>query len=573
MFGERYFTLRNELGTLVHDTQGLARRAGVDLGDFTGESDLVQELRSPFLLMVCGEVNAGKSSFVNALFGKELGSVNVLPETRKVVRYRYGKEERTEESSEIQEERYQHLDFLKDFNIVDTPGTNSFSRAHEEVIGSLCPVADLVFLVFPVGNPWEASTWSLLSRFPEELKGKVAFVLQQSDQREEGELAIIREHMCSLARQKLGGSPEVFVVSAKMAWEARARQPSEDEERAWQASGYPALGQFISRRISESPARRQVACEVHDAASTVLRRIEDQLADTAVELDRKGRVLRELEDGMDCDRKISGAELEEKLVDLGAVLRQEGERVLPLLRRRVSLWPSLLSLFRRDESPAAFEKALGDRVEEVVRRLADEQAGELRQLCEEHWNWGSSRIREEIEVEPPATDGGEVDGRGAHQRFVLRMARAARRAVEKAKVRGVLEARFEARRRVLQRFLVGILMGVIAGGVLGAAGGHPFSWIFLGAALLVAVLGAWQARRSGRAVVESCRERVACSEGGFAELLGEEYRAGAGGYFKDYRVLYEIVRRVILQSDTVVKSRGEDCAKIRQSLSEIGRHL
>ena len=135
MFGERYLATRKTLGTLVHDTRELARRITVELDDFTDGSDLLREFSNPFLVMVCGEVNAGKSTFVNALFGKELCGVNVLPETGKVIRYRYGEEERNEELSGMREERYRPLAFLSDFNIVDTPGTNSVPRIDGAAIG------------------------------------------------------------------------------------------------------------------------------------------------------------------------------------------------------------------------------------------------------------------------------------------------------------------------------------------------------------------------------------------------------------------------------------------------------
>ena len=571
MFGERYLATRKALGTLVHDTRELARRITVELDDFTDGSDLLREFSNPFLVMVCGEVNAGKSTFVNALFGKELCGVNVLPETGKVIRYRYGEEERNEELSGMREERYRPLAFLSDFNIVDTPGTNSVPRIDGAAIGGLFPEADLVFFILPVGNPWEAATWNLLSRFPEELEGKVAFVVQQADLRDEGELAIIREHVCSLARKKMGGSPEVFVVSGKLAGEAKARQPPDEE--AWKESGYPEVEAFISRRVNASPGRRQVAREVHDAAGRALRRIEDQLACSLAELDRKGSVLRELEAGMVQEREAMRSEPEEQFEALGAALGEEGKRVLSLMRLRVALWPSLLSLFRRDESPSAVEKALVDGVEEAVGRVAGGQAREVRQACEEHWDSVASRIREDIEVEPPAVDAGEVDWGGLQQRFVRRLGRAARMAVEKVKLRGLLEARFEARRRVLQRFLAGCLLGVTAGGALGAVGWHPFSWIFLGGALVVAVLGARQARRSGRVLVELCRECVEGSEGDFTESLGGEYRAGVSDYFKDYGMLYEILGRVILQSDTVVKSRQEECARLLHALRLVGQEL
>ena len=571
MFGKRYLATRKKLRSIVGDVRELASRAGAELDDLEEGGGLLEDLRKPFLLVACGEVNAGKSTFLNALFDNELCSVNVLPETERIVRYRYGEKARHEEISEIEEDRYRPLEFLKDFNLVDTPGTNSEARIHKAALAGLFPAADLVFLIFSVADPWESHTWDLLARFPEELEGKVAVVVQQSDLREQRELTVIREHVCSLARQKLGVPPEVFLVSGKLAREAKTRQVPGGG--VWEASGYQDLEEFISRRVSDSPDRRQVACRVHHSTRSALARIEDQLARTAAELTRKDVILGELEAGMNRAREAARQDSKDQLGDLRTVLRGAGESSLVLLRRRVALWPSLLSLFRRDESPSMVARAFGEGVEQAAGRTAHQQGRQVWQMCETHWDSVSSRIREEIEVEPPACNGGDVDWTGAQQSFVLRMTRAAGKAVESTRIRSLLQVRFEVRRIVLQRFLVSILLGVTAGGAAGAAGWHTLSWLFLGAALLVTGLGAWQAYRSGGVVVDSYRERMQRSEEGFVEMLEGEYRAGVSSFYRDYGGLYEIVRRVILQSETVVQSRQQELENLVQELQAVQEEL
>jgi predicted GTPase len=184
MFGERYFATRQKLAAVVNDTRDLARTSGVELNGFAADSELFEGFANPFLFVVCGEVNAGKSTLINGLFGQELCSVNVLPETERVTWYRYGETSHNEEITEVLEERYRPIEFLSDFNSVDTPGTNSVIRGHQAITERFLPVADLVLFVFPVSNPWGAATWDFIARFPEELRGKVAFFLQQKDQRD-----------------------------------------------------------------------------------------------------------------------------------------------------------------------------------------------------------------------------------------------------------------------------------------------------------------------------------------------------------------------------------------------------
>ena len=72
MFGERYFATRQKLSALVGDTRALARASGVEVSGFSEDSELLERLENPCLFVVCGEVNAGKSTLINGLFGEEL---------------------------------------------------------------------------------------------------------------------------------------------------------------------------------------------------------------------------------------------------------------------------------------------------------------------------------------------------------------------------------------------------------------------------------------------------------------------------------------------------------------------
>ncbi|MCB1087864.1 MAG: dynamin family protein, partial [Verrucomicrobiae bacterium] len=80
-------------------------------------------LKDPFLFVVVGEVNAGKSTMLNALFGSDFCSSGVLPTTDRIHFFKHGKEAHEFEVSDTLMEIYRPDEFLKDFNIVDTPGT------------------------------------------------------------------------------------------------------------------------------------------------------------------------------------------------------------------------------------------------------------------------------------------------------------------------------------------------------------------------------------------------------------------------------------------------------------------
>jgi tRNA U34 5-carboxymethylaminomethyl modifying GTPase MnmE/TrmE len=89
-FGERYFTSRERISQVAKGISDLASDTGTNLDASLCSSAVGKKPEEPFLFVVCGEVNAGKSSLLNGLFGHELCEVSALPETNRVILYRYG---------------------------------------------------------------------------------------------------------------------------------------------------------------------------------------------------------------------------------------------------------------------------------------------------------------------------------------------------------------------------------------------------------------------------------------------------------------------------------------------------
>ncbi|NIP97930.1 MAG: hypothetical protein GWO24_32675 [Akkermansiaceae bacterium] len=571
MFGERYFATRQKLAAVVNDARQLARATGVELNELSEESELLEGLKNPFLFVVCGEVNAGKSTLINGLFGAELCEVDVLPATERVQWYRYGEDKHDEEITEVLEERYRPIEFLSDFNIVDTPGTNSVIRGHQAITERFLPAADLVLFVFPVSNPWGAATWEFIEHIPEEIQGKVAFILQQKDLRDDEELAIIMEHMRQLARQKLGEVPDVFAVSGKLAMEAKGRRPFQD--KLWKDSGYPELEAFISQVVTNSPLRREVLRDVRDATGRALRRIEEQIDSSSALVERKARMLRDLETEVDRYRDTHGMDFEETLASMGEVFMEHGGEALRLLRARVGWWNRLQALFRRDDSPSEIENALCEAIEESIGRLAEREAVALGGLCAEQWGHLAPRIETELELSPPRLDDGKVDEERARSRFVKRVVRAARQSVLKQKLRGLLEMQLDSHRTVLQRYVIGVLLSVSLGGGLGAANLHPYSWVAVSLAIVLGLLGFVQSRRGGRELVNWFNECLSRSREAFAEMLSREYREGVRDFFKEYAGLFEAVRRQLQETRSELAPRQKEWNELFLEFKAIEQEL
>src|SRR5438046_10521137 len=120
---------------------------------------LLRDISEPLLFVVVGEVKSGKSSLLNALFGNEFAKVDILPATDRVYIFRYGSDDKTTEISSKLTERYLPIPFLRDFNVVDTPGTNTMVKEHQMVAEDFMTRDDMVMFVFSVVTHWTQSTW------------------------------------------------------------------------------------------------------------------------------------------------------------------------------------------------------------------------------------------------------------------------------------------------------------------------------------------------------------------------------------------------------------------------------
>src|ERR687894_2021977 len=82
-----------------------------------------EQLSGLFLLVIAGEFNSGKSSFINALLGERVLPEGVTPTTDRVNLLRHGGEVAERPLREHLLERTHPAEVLRELNVVDTPGT------------------------------------------------------------------------------------------------------------------------------------------------------------------------------------------------------------------------------------------------------------------------------------------------------------------------------------------------------------------------------------------------------------------------------------------------------------------
>src|SRR5678816_2279130 len=224
--------LTRQQGELV----ALERKLVLRVRDILGRSDgsradlerlgsLVNEMDELFLLVVVGEYNSGKSTFINALLGDEVFAMGDLPTTRAISILRYGEPGTPEPAGEHTRIYRYPLDVLRDLEIVDTPGTNSIERMEEEITRGFVPRADLVLSVTSLLQPLTASELDFLSHIREWGK-KVIFVVNGVDRRNSDEqIERVRDYLAREVTTRLGGPPPTtYFVSALRA--LRSKQAS-----------------------------------------------------------------------------------------------------------------------------------------------------------------------------------------------------------------------------------------------------------------------------------------------------------------------------------------------------------
>ncbi|RPI53386.1 MAG: hypothetical protein EHM49_04400 [Deltaproteobacteria bacterium] len=192
------------------------------LADKCGQSEAttilqnrLNHLQSAALFVVVGEVNSGKSSFINALLGENVCEVAPDPCTAGIQEFVYGEEQKKTILGDKWERVQLPKPILQEITIVDTPGTNSIIRNHQTITENYIPQSDLVFFVFSAKNPHTATAWELLSLIRKEWHRKTVFILQQADIASQQELSINQDRVKQYARERNIQTPIVFTLSAK----------------------------------------------------------------------------------------------------------------------------------------------------------------------------------------------------------------------------------------------------------------------------------------------------------------------------------------------------------------------
>lgn len=541
MFGERYFALRERLAELLKQVRELQKDVGLE-EDLPPETEaLLRHFRSPLMVLVCGETNAGKSMVINGLFGPELCETNKLPCTKSFHWFRYGEPQRDEVVSDFRINCYRKNHFLKSFAIVDSPGLNSPVPEHRDLQQRFCRMADVILCVFPVSNPWSPSTWDLIAKLPREDQDKLLLVLQQKDLREEQDVAVMLQHMQQLSLNKVGRAFTTFPVSAEYSFYAKSGVKA--NEALWRVSGFAEFEDQVSHAIESSPKRQNMLRETRDWVRKILRQLEMNMDQRSRSLAADQGFLSEISREIDnrregCDQILLSQGVEE----MRAGFREQCEEVTALLQRETRPWHSLKAAFENREVAPTFEKNLTASLQDWVSERIEVELGEVKEVCRHHWEKLEPKVQERLGLPLGSFEKAAVSLDKHAALAVERSKRVVRRAVFGRKLKTVIEHEMRERQREMQRLLMMVLGMFSIAGLLGILKlNYPAMGVVVAGivALFYAMFKVWRSRGE---LVEGFLVKAERSEREFGEQVVEFYRDEVRSYFGEYSALFVPLR-------------------------------
>ncbi|HNY93807.1 MAG TPA: dynamin family protein [Flexilinea sp.] len=235
--------VRNTLTELL----AVASRSDVPEKDIETLQNTLKSLEDKFLVVIVGEFNSGKSTFINALLNTDILETGVTPTTSLIHLIRYG-----EEQSSAPIENWGQLitlpvPLLQSISLVDTPGTNSIFSDHIILTNWFFPRADLVIFITSADRPYTESESRFLQAIREWGK-KIIIILNKKDLNESPEeLDRIVRFIQENANRQLKSNIPILTVSAKTALRAR----KENNPELWKKSGFDQLEIFLQEKLNE----------------------------------------------------------------------------------------------------------------------------------------------------------------------------------------------------------------------------------------------------------------------------------------------------------------------------------
>ncbi|MDQ7039701.1 MAG: dynamin family protein [Rhodothermus sp.] len=382
---------------LLARLHGVLARTGADESLRERLSEVIEALDALFVVVVVGEFNAGKSSVLNALFREKLLEEGPVPTTAKITLLRYGETSMERPRSEYLVERYHPSNRLRHLVLVDTPGTNSIIRRHQELTEHFIPRADLVLFVTSFDRPLTESERQFLSYIRDTWGKRLVFVLNKADlARSQTDLEQVLAHIRTGCRELMGFEPEIFPVSAVQALEAHSTEDPEQRTRHWKTSGFEAFERFLAERLAGPERLRLKLTSPLDLTERLLERLRTHLEERRRLLEQDRANLERLKARLNEVRAELIATMRPYLSEIDNQLLQVERRGLQFLQDTIRI--GRLGLLRdRDRFKEEFTRQVVRDLDRRLEATLSEAVDRLLQQGLQLWNQTLTEFSEHVE--------------------------------------------------------------------------------------------------------------------------------------------------------------------------------
>jgi GTPase SAR1 family protein len=486
-------------------------------------------LQAAALLVIVGEVKAGKSSFINALLREDVCEVAPGPCTVRIQELVYGTERKVESLGDSWQRVSLPKEALREISMVDTPGTNSIVRDHQTITENYIPQSDLVVFVFSAVNPHTKSAWELLTLISKQWHRKMVFVLQQADRASHWELTTNLEHVKQYARDRQVENPIVFTLSAKR------------EIEVLPESGFSEFRNYLQSTIACGEAWRMKVEGSYQTIRSVMTRLLAHLRAEKTAMEEERMFYQDLLCKVDArEAKANGLKLlivDKLAATYDSLARQsedefaKGLRVGKLIRRAIPFLRDKNTEAWLQDLKADFEKSARKEIEAEAAQVSKDLFNEMRTMMDE-LTQSLARRQERLRAGVLLPQAGEQLGMLEQLRSKLQGLR-----VDENILRGKVAETTDVRKLALAGSLLAAL------GVMLAAL-SPILWlditggIFLGTGIVLVAVGLLWRRSS---VLRDFKQRLGDSQQEFRERMDSEF----GDTFD--RLFYE-VRQALTES-------------------------
>ncbi len=490
-----------------------------ELGDIAAQDrqrllDVAQDLRDMFfLVVVIGEFNAGKSTFVNALLGDEMLAIGVTPTTEAIHLIRYG--ETVNRKPNVREDgiyEWTHPNTgAVGVSLVDTPGTGSVFQKHETVAKAFLHRSDLVIFVISAKRAL-AETERLYLELAKDYGKKIILVVNQVDLLNPNERQEVRRFVERQVEELLDLKPLLFMVSAKEGLKAAKEGRSESD------SGIEAVKAHLRGVFNETPPAQQKLLAQLDMVARVVKKYDESVK-TRTDLVSADTVkARDVQRELETQSTGLGGQLTVARAQIDSVFEGMRMRGLNFINENMSI-RKIGRAVNREQLQQQFQDVVVGRALRDIDEATKNYINALVDNSRQYWRSVIERlnqIRDLMDQEVAGLDSNVYAEQREALQDAINLAEAELKSYSSGRVIGEMQELFQAN---MSGFTMGVGAAVIGLLVaLVATVGTPGPVLGVGAAALafpaliiaapVAGLGAWAALRYYRRVTEDTKREL-----------------------------------------------------------------